>query len=139
RTTNANGGYSIPLTYGQHNPGRTTWRVAVQTGSTVARSATFDFQRVVTVSSASAGTAGVGTTTYVWGTARGASNARVWTEVKLPNGTWAKSQERTTNANGGYSIPLTYGQHNPGRTTWRVGVQVGNTITYGTQFDYVRG
>ena len=121
-----------------NNAGRTTWRVAVQTGSSVVRSAPFNFQRVVTVTSASAGTAAVGATTYVWGTARGASNARVWTEVKLPNGKWSKSQQRTTNANGSYVIPLTYGMNNAGRTTWRVAVQVGNTTTYGAAFNYVR-
>nr|WP_108870846.1 hypothetical protein [Tessaracoccus timonensis] len=138
RTTNANGYYVIPLTYGLHTAGTLSWRVAVQSGSSVVRSAPFNFQRVATVTSASAGTAAVGTTPNVWGTARGASNARVWTEVKLPNGTWSRSQERTTNANGYYVIPLTYGKYTAGTTTWRVGVQVGNTITYGAAFNFVR-
>ena len=112
----------------------------MQVGTSVAYSNSFSFEREnsVRVSSASAGTTSVGAKTFVWGTARGAANAPVWTEVKLPNGRWSKSQQGTTNAQGGYAIPLTYNMNKAGTTTYRVGVKVGSATVYGSAFSYER-
>ena len=58
-------------------------------------------------------------TTNTWGQVPSGANVEVWTEVNL--GThWSKSQQRETNANGVYVIPLTYGAGTPGKYRYRV-------------------
>ena len=142
RRTDATGRFVIPLTYGATTPGTLTWRVGAEhSDGTVQRSAPFTQRRVapaVTVRAYSAGQKPVGQATNTWGTAKGAPRAKVWTEVRLPNGRWSTSQQRRTDAAGRFVIPLTYGATTPGTTTWRVAVQAHGTVTRSAPFTLVR-
>ena len=91
----------------------------------------------MTVSAHSAGTKPVGQGTNTWGTAKGAPNSRVWTEVRIGSG-WSKSQQRTTDAAGNFTIPLTYGVKTVGTTTYRVGVHTGGRAYYSRPFALTR-
>ncbi|HHU09243.1 MAG TPA: L,D-transpeptidase family protein [Intrasporangiaceae bacterium] len=61
--------------------------------------------------------------TNIWGTATGAPNAPVASQV-LVNGVWKTSQRSTTDSKGFYAIPLTYGATTPGTYTYRAVVTV---------------
>lgn len=90
-----------------------------------------------TVSAASASVKLVGQTTYTWGSATEAPNAKVWTEVQV-GGRWSTSQIGTTSASGGYTLPLTYGASTAGTTTWRVGVSGSDGVSYSKEFTLTR-
>ncbi|NLT31024.1 MAG: M15 family metallopeptidase [Propionibacterium sp.] len=77
--------------------------------------------RIPGVTAAGAGTKPVGEVTYVWGTAHGAPNRPVFTEV-LVAGRWSRSQVGTTDSRGSYTLKLTYGATQAGTYTYRVGV-----------------
>ncbi len=81
------------------------------------------------VSASTASSKPVGQKTSIWGTASGAPNAQVWTEVKIGS-KWSKSQTSKTNSKGYYSIALTYGAKKAGTTTWRVGVKTARGTVY---------
>lgn len=139
-TTDANGRFTLPLTYGARTPGEYQWRVVV--GGSLGRFASEPFTLVrteapVTVTAASAGTKPVGQTTYTWGTAAGAPNATVWTEVLLDSG-WSRSQVRTTNDAGGFTIPLTYGSTTVGTYRWRVAVATADGTFRSNEFTLQR-
>ncbi|MCA1782898.1 MAG: L,D-transpeptidase [Intrasporangiaceae bacterium] len=80
----------------------------------------------VTVTAATAGTKVVGAVTNIWGTATGAPNAPVTVQA-LVNGSWSTSRTGTTDANGYYAVPLTYGSTTPGTYTFRAVVTVAGT------------
>ncbi|MFV0430210.1 MAG: transglycosylase family protein [Arachnia sp.] len=136
KSTSSTGYYSIPLTYGASTPGTRTWRVGVSINGKTHYSRTFKLTRL-SISAKSAGSKTVGAATAAWGTAAGAPNSAVWTEVYV-GGKWARSQTRTTTSSGYYSIPLTYGASTPGTRTWRVGVSVRGKTHYSTSFTLTR-
>lgn len=125
-TTSSSGYYSIPLTYGSTTPGTYRWRVGVEHSfGQSERTREFTLQRVARPTAASAGSARVGSTAYVWGTVAGGPSLRVWSEVNVGGG-WGKSQERVTSSTGYYAIPLTYGATTPGTYRWRVAAALPN-------------
>lgn len=119
--TNGTGNYALEMTYGKHNAGTQTYRVAVRTSSGIVRSPQVTLTRVG-VTAKTAGTARVGARANIWGTASGAPNSRVFTQVRLPNGSWSTSQVGTTSSTGYFALPMTYGQNSAGYLAWRVGV-----------------
>lgn len=120
RTTNASGGFVIPLTYGSTSSGTTAWRVSARlTSGQILRSKQFDFRRVHAPTAASAGTKMVKQATNTWGKFDVSSPIRVHTQVWLGDH-WSTSQVRTTTARGDYVIPLIYGSNATGTWTWRV-------------------
>lgn len=133
------GGYTIPLTYGQHSAGTLRWRLVVE-HSFGEREITGEFvqRRVPGVTATSAGQAPVGRTASVWGSTAGGGQ-RVWTEVRLPDGTWTRSQLATSGADGGYVLELTYGKHTVGTYRWRVATeQPGVGVVRSEEFTFVR-
>lgn len=127
--TNASGGYSMPLTYGQNSAGSYKFRVAGRyTDGSVVRTNEFAFVRTARPSATTAGQADLGATSNVWGTFAGAPNIQVWTEAWTSNG-WSVSRRGRTSANGSYVLPLSYGQDNLGTHKYRVvGRQSDGTI-----------
>lgn len=119
RTTDATGHYRIPLTYGATTTGRYQYRVGVQTPAGPTYTSTMMLDRIPDTSVTTAGAKPVNQTTYAWGTAAGAPNTTVWTEV-WDGSRWSRSQTTTTGSSGYYSIPLTYGQNTAGRYAYRV-------------------
>lgn len=139
-TTDSTGWFVLPLTYGAHQVGVTTWRVGLRTPAQVVYSNEFTLQRTaapVNVRAYSAGTKPVGQVTNTWGTAAGAPGATVWTEVRLASG-WSRSQVRTTDASGYFVIPLTYGANQVGAARWRVGVSTPAGVFHSPEFDLRR-
>lgn len=136
RQADANGSYVIPLTYGATTPGTYRWRVTATSPEGTAIST-----EMVTTRTpwqvASAGTAPTGRTANVWGSMPGAGHRSVWTEV-IVNGRWSRSQVRTTNASGGFVVPLTYGATTGGTYRWRVGVSTTRGTVYSEPFTFVR-
>lgn len=120
RTTDAGGNYVIPLTYGAATPGIHTFRVRGEypDGSTAA-SEPFTLQRLGQPTAFNAGAKLVGATTYKWGQFDSNGPLTAWTEV-IVDGKWSRSQTRVTDADGNYTIPLTYGAGQPGTYTFRV-------------------
>lgn len=139
RTTDANGNFEIPLTYGANESGSYTWRVGVRVDGGVYYSNTFTLTRVPPprVTASSAGTKLAGQDTNAWGTVTGAPSAEVWTEVRLA-GRWSRSQTRTTDGDGRFVIPLTYGAREAGTYSWRVGVRTSLGTFYSNEFTLVR-
>lgn len=140
QTREVEGGYVIPLTYGRGHAGTYTWRLQVtHADGTVELTDSFTQRRLAVPSRNTAGVAPVGRTAHVWGTVDGQAGARVWTEVRLPNGGWVKSQEGRTTATGGYVVPLTYGQHTTGTYRWRVAAEYeGLGVLRSEEFTFVR-
>ena len=130
RKADENGQYVIPLTYGRHNNHAHVWRVVVRddAGKQLVASERMVQRRYAKPIAHSAGVKAVGANSYVWGHADSQADKKTWTEVQLPNGTWARSQIGTTKANGSYVIPLTYGRHSAGTLKWRVAVQYGDAL-----------
>ena len=131
RTTDARGNYVIPLTYGANTPGSYHYRVGARyaDGTVIYTDATQVVRRAPKATAKTAGTAPVRTTANAWGTFSQGSHIQVWTEVRLPNGTWSRSQTRTTSSSGFYAIPLTYGANTPGTYQYRVaGRYPGGTV-----------
>ncbi len=127
RTVQTNGSYVIPLTYGSNSLGTTVYRVGLQTPDGVIYSDEVSLYRIPSIETA--GTKIIGATTYAWGDT-GLANARVFTEVLLPNGKWSVSQVRRTQSSGKFVLPLTYGQNVVGRYRYRVGVQTSAGVVY---------
>lgn len=120
RRTDETGGYSIPLTYGSNVPGVTTWRVAgVMPDGDVLVTDEFTLTRVPSASATAATKKVVNVPGSVWGTFATDRPMQVWTEALTPRG-WVRSQLGSTNASGGYSLPLTYRANVVGWTKWRV-------------------
>ena len=135
RKSNAGGGYVIPLSYGVNTPGTYKYRVAVRSlDGTILRSKSHNVVRVARPTVNTAGSALVGVKSNAWGTFPKASRARVWTEVRLPNGTWSQSRSGTTNTSGGYTLPLTYGANSAGSYAYRVAAKYpnGDVVRTGT-------
>lgn len=140
RTADAQGSFAIPLTFGAHQLGTTTWRVVANTTQGQVISEPFTLTRIapdVTVSAATAGTKHVGLTTNVWGTVDGWPGREVWTEVWLDTH-WSRSQTRTSNAQGFYAIPLTYGATTRGTHRFRVGATTPSGPTYSPEVTITR-
>ena len=125
QTRDAKGFYVVPLTYGRNTAGTYQWRLrVVRLDGTVEFTEPVTQVRVKLPTATTAGTKAVGATTHAWGTVSLAKGPqKVFTQVKLPNGKWATSQVRTTKANGGYTIELTYGRNAAGTYTFRVGTR----------------
>lgn len=66
----------------------------------------------------------VNLTSNTWGTVPTSKPIPVWTEVRLPDGRWSRSQVRTTSATGWFVIPLTYGANSSGTFQWRVATRL---------------
>lgn len=138
-TTNGDGYYSLPLTYGFGHGGEYEFRVGgTYADGSVAYSEPFTLTRVEEPRATSAGERHVGVTSYAWGTIPGASSAEAWTEV-LVGGGWGRSQTTSSDANGNYSLPLTYGADTAGTYTFRVGSRhESGTVTYSDPFEFDR-
>lgn len=130
--TNGSGNYTLELTYGFTTPGQYQFRVGAATSAGTVYSKEFTLARTsFTVSSA--GSKPVGQTTYTWATLPSAAGRSVWTEVQLSGG-WGRSQARTANSSGYFSIPLTYGADTPGTYTFRVGASTPRGVVYSKPF-----
>lgn len=120
RTTDAQGRFVIPLTYGFNTVGKYRYRVAsLYSNGRVGRSAEFTLTRGPRPIAYSAGTKLYKEGTNTWGWFPGGAGIPVWTEVNV-GGRWLKSQEGTAQANGRYVLPLTYGAEKIGLMRWRV-------------------
>ncbi len=124
--TDARGRYVLPLTYGKDRPGVYDYRVAGRyPNGTVLRTPVRQLERIDDVVHATtAGVKPLGQTTYAWGSIDVYVPTEVWTEVRLPNGRWSRSQTRSTDSSGAYTIPLTYGARTRGVQTFRVGAVI---------------
>ena len=129
RQSDAHGTYAIPLTYAASKPGTTRWRVAVQTAQGVVHSSTTTLTRVAAPVARGVSSKLILEATNMWGSFPGPAGTRVWSEVQLANGSWSRSQNATTRAGGGFTIPLTYGANSVGTYRWRVaGVFQGRVV-----------
>lgn len=137
-TADAKGYYVLPLTYGSNAVGSYTFRVGASTPTGTVYSGTTTIKRTGSVSAYSATTKNTGVESNAWGTVAGARNARVWTEVKLPNGQWSRSATGTTDSRGGYILPLTYGADTAGTYTFRVAASVNGGTIYSSPFTFQR-
>lgn len=139
-TTSSTGAFTLPLTYGSHTLGAQSWRVVVRNSTGIFYSNQFTLLREpapVTVRAQSAGTKRVGEITFAWGTALGAPEAQVWTEVALTTG-WSRSRMGLTDAAGRFVLPLTYGSGTAGTHSWRVGVRSLDGVFYSPVFTLTR-
>lgn len=128
-TTNSSGGYTLPLTYGQGHAGTFEFRVGAKyADGTVAYTSTVTLTRLGEPSASSAGERHVGVDSNAWGSVQGETDLHAWTEVKLPSGTWSRSQSTQLDSNGRYVLPLTYGADTAGTYTYRVATEHDNGI-----------
>jgi hypothetical protein len=131
-TTDAEGAYRIPVTYGTNTPGSYTLRTLVTADGTTSISPSVTLTRVSrTVTATTDGSRTVSTPTSIWGTAPHAPNTRVTVQV-IVGGAWANTAYGTTDAAGAYRIPVTYGSTTPGTYTLRALVSVQGT-TYASR------
>lgn len=138
-TTDADGEFVLPLTYGATTPGTTTWRVAgVLDDGDVVHTPEFTLHRHPLPTANTAGTKFVGQTTSTWGRLVGTPDADVWSEVQLADGRWVRSQTTTVDADGDFVIPLTYGANSRGTTNWRVASEVEGGVVRSEQFSLQR-
>ncbi len=128
-TTNSRGYYQLELTWGKYTANTYKYRVGVKAAGRIAYSKTVTIRRTPIISFNTVHSKVVGLATNGWGTARGAGNASIQTQV-LVNGTWRRSQTSTTTSSGSYTIPLTYGEDTPGRYRYRVVVTTPDGHTY---------
>ena len=134
RETNARGGYSIPLTYGNSTPGLYRFRVAgLYPSGDVLYTDPIILERVGRPTAGTAGIKEIGLETNVWGKFDVYRPTEVWTEI-LVGDRWLTSQTRTTDRDGHYEIPLTYGAHNAGVYRWRVAGWVDGTVMRTREF-----
>lgn len=138
-TTNKWGQYSIPLTYGSNAAGAHQFRIASRyNDGRVGHSRAFTLTRTPRPTANSAGAKLYKERTHTWGWFPGGSSIPVWTEVNV-GGRWLTSQKGTTQANGTYSLPLTYGSAQIGRTRWRVAGRYPNgEVVRTTEFTLTR-
>nr|WP_231974353.1 L,D-transpeptidase [Tessaracoccus timonensis] len=120
-TTQPDGSFVLPLTYGINTTGTWKYRVGVQeaSGQTIYTN-TMSLERLPRPTLSTAGRVAIGAKTNGWGHFPRGARIPVWTEVRLPNGTWSRSQTSTTSSSGFYAIPLTYGAYTPGTYQYRV-------------------
>ena len=120
-TTRSDGSFVLPLTYGINTTGTWKYRVGVQeaSGQTIYTN-TMSLERLPRPTLSTAGRVAIGAKTNGWGHFPRGARIPVWTEVRLPNGTWSRSQTSTTSSSGFYAIPLTYGAYTPGTYQYRV-------------------
>jgi hypothetical protein len=131
-TTDAEGAYRLPVTYGTNTPGTYTLRTLVTADGTTSTSPSVTLTRVSrTVTATTDGSRTVSTPTSIWGTAPHAPNTRVTVQV-IVGGAWANTAYGTTDAAGAYRIPVTYGSTTPGTYTLRALVSVQGT-TYASR------
>lgn len=125
QTRQAEGFYTVPLTYGRNTAGTYEWRVVViREDGKVEYTKPMKQVRVALPTANTAGTKALGATSFAWGQVSLAKGPQqVLTQVKLPNGKWSTSQVGTTKADGTYALELTYGRNTPGTYTFRVGTR----------------
>lgn len=90
------------------------------------------------VSASSAGSKMVGLRTYTWGSVNESGVTAVWTEVRLPSGTWSRSQTGSTDTQGSYVLELTYGWTTPGTYEFRVAAATSSGTVYSPPFTLSR-
>lgn len=137
RTADSTGYFVIPLTYGSSRVGIHTFRVGASTSMGVVYSQPFELRRTATVVAKTAGIKPVNQVTNTWGTVSGYAGGQVRTQVLLSTG-WSTSQVRTTDSNGYFVIPLTYGSSTPGTYTFRVAASTPLGTVYSNQFTLER-
>lgn len=118
-TTDADGKYSLPLTFASDHAGKYTFRVIAATKGGQKVSNSFSLVRVPTIQVSSVSTKPLGQYTSLWGVVHGLGNVKVSSQVKLPNGSYSTSSAATSNGKGGFTIPVTYGVNAPGSYTFR--------------------
>ncbi len=119
--TTATGGYVVALTFGAMSPGTYTFRtgVTLPTG-VVVYSPRATLQRLpISVTATTAGVAGVGIASYVWGTAAGAAGRPISLQA-LVNANWVTVNTGSTASTGAYRLLVNYGAGTPGTYTYRV-------------------
>lgn len=115
------GRYVIPLTYGSRTPGEYLWRVQTNHGDgSVEVSEPLEQIRRAAPIIGHVDRKPVGQTTYVWGKVDVEEPTRVWTQVRI-DGRWVRSQTVMTDADGRFTIELTYGKGTAGAHEFRVG------------------
>jgi hypothetical protein len=128
-TTDAEGAYRLPVTYGTNTPGTYTLRTLVTADGTTSTSPSVTLTRVSrTVTATTDGSRPVGSATDIWGTAPHAPNSKVTVQV-IVSGAWANTAYGTTDAAGAYRIPVTYGTNTPGTYTLRTLVTADGTTS----------
>ena len=140
RTTRQDGSYAIPLTYGHGSAGEYTFRVGGKyPDGRVVYTDPATLTRLGNPTAAHTGERHVGVASRVWGSVDEAETQPVWTEVKLPDGRWSRSQRATLNADGEYHLRLTYGKNTPGKYQYRVGTRHDDgTVAYSSPFSFTR-
>ena len=124
QTRTVDGGYVIPLTYGKHSAATLTWRAVIHHDNGIVEyTKPVTQQRLVKPTANVAAVSPIGQASNAWGSVDAKTYTRVWTEVRLPDGTWSKSQVRLSDGSGRYVIPLTYGRNSAGSLQWRVAAQ----------------
>lgn len=136
-TSDANGYYVLPLTYGINSAGVKEFRVGAETPTGTVYSEPFQFTRTAVVSAASAGTKVVGAGTSAWGGVTGVGSTTVSVEVKTGSG-WSRSQSGTTSSTGNYTLPLTYGSTTIGKYEFRVVAETPAGPAYSAPFTLTR-
>lgn len=138
RSTDADGRYVVPLTYGKDSPGTLEWRVRItHADGTVELGDPMRQTRIPRSTVSAAPMTVVGREANAWGTVGG--RAAVSTQVRLSDGGWATSQSVTTATDGAYVIPLTYGRNAAGSQDWRIRVEYENgLVEYTEPFTQVR-
>lgn len=129
--------FTLPLKYGSHRAGTYTFRVVADNYAQKVVSQPFSLRRTAHVTASHAGTKRIGQATNTWGYVRGVPKGRAWTEV-LVRGRWSRSQTVTTDSNGRFVIPLTYGRTTVGRHTFRVGGTSPHGNVYSPSFTVTR-
>lgn len=140
-TIDANGNYTLELTYGASTPGSYQFRVVSLVDGVEVAGTPFTLVRTAvpaTVSASHVTTKKIGQPTFVWGVIGNApANTPVMTQA-LVNGKWSTSRTGTTDAKGGYTLELTYGATTPGTYQFRVVALVNGTWVSGQPFTLTR-
>lgn len=142
--TDAKGAFQLPLTYGSNVAGATKYRLTATVSGQVIYSAEFTVTRVaasiiptVTLSSAN-GQVYVGQSPVAYGRVTpAAAGIRATTEV-WTGSSWATSQTGTTDANGAFQLPLTYGSNKTGSTQFRLTATVSGQVFFSAAFTITR-
>lgn len=137
RTTDDNGYYVIPVTYGLNSAGTTSWRVGVEAPDGLVYSENFTVTRIGPITADAADQRPTGAEANTWGSVELAPNTRVFTQVRIGQ-RWSTSQTGSTDSEGGYVLPLTYGQDHAGTYTFRVGTVTEAGTHFAKSFEITR-
>lgn len=134
-TTNLDGSFELPLTYGASTPGTYRYRLRVNVDGTLNYSDEFTvtWTAINVTLLATPSPALVGTGQTATGKVSVSGTHTVATEVWTSTG-WSRSQLGTTNSAGEFTLPLTYGQSTPGTYRYRFRVTVNGRNYYSSEF-----